>query len=48
MTEADEEDFLSARFDPCLSDPLDALKAWCEDEEDEGEAFTIRLDDDEE
>ena len=37
-----DEELISARCDPCLYDPLDALKAWCEDDE---EGFTLDLDD---
>ncbi|MBL4848228.1 MAG: hypothetical protein JKY65_22145 [Planctomycetes bacterium] len=37
----EDEEFISARHDPCLYDPLDALKAWCED--DEG-GFTLDID----
>lgn len=37
-----DEELISARCDPCLYDPLDALKAWCEDDD---EGFTLDLDD---
>ena len=46
MNERGEDDeFLAARWDPCIADPLNALKAWCEDDSAHEGAFTLDLDD---
>lgn len=47
MNEREEDDeFLAARWDPCLRDPRDALAAWCEDDAARKGAFTLDLDGD--